>query len=114
MVAMDEEKAAVGRNSDNDDGVNDTREGALEEVRLESDAEVRALEKALVQKVDWCVIPLISLLYLFSFLDRGMSPSNRMPLSLAFSHPFSHDHELTNTQSTSAMHDCMAWRKIWV
>lgn len=32
-----------------------------------------AIEKALVRKVDMHIIPLIILLYLFSFLDRGMS-----------------------------------------
>lgn len=34
-----------------------------------------AVEKALVRKVDMHIIPLIILLYLFSFLDRGMSCS---------------------------------------
>jgi hypothetical protein len=28
-------------------------------------------ERALVRKLDWNVIPLIMVLYLFSFLDRG-------------------------------------------
>lgn len=35
-----------------------------------------AIEKALVRKVDMHIIPLIILLYLFSFLDRGMSGSS--------------------------------------
>lgn len=35
-----------------------------------------AVEKALVRKVDMHIIPLIILLYLFSFLDRGMSGSS--------------------------------------
>lgn len=29
-------------------------------------------ERALVRKLDWNIIPLIMVLYLFSFLDRGM------------------------------------------
>lgn len=35
-----------------------------------------AIEKALVRKVDMHIIPLIILLYLFSFLDRGMFGSS--------------------------------------
>lgn len=33
------------------------------------------IERALVRKVDMHIIPLIILLYLFSFLDRGMCDS---------------------------------------
>lgn len=40
-------------------------------IELESEDEVKRIEKALVRRVDWCIIPLIMLLYLFSFLDRG-------------------------------------------
>lgn len=49
----------------------------MEPIALESEAEVKRIEKALVRRVDWCIIPLIMLLYLFSFLDRGalLSPS---------------------------------------
>lgn len=43
----------------------------MEPIALESEAEVKRIEKALVRRVDWCIIPLIMLLYLFSFLDRG-------------------------------------------
>ncbi len=39
-------------------------------ISLDTEAEVRAIEKALIRRVDWCVIPLIMFLYLFSFLDR--------------------------------------------
>lgn len=35
-----------------------------------------AIERALVRKVDMHIIPLIILLYLFSFLDRGMPDSS--------------------------------------
>lgn len=45
----------------------------MEPISLGSEAEVRRVEKALVRRVDWCLIPLIMLLYLFSFLDRGTS-----------------------------------------
>lgn len=36
-----------------------------------------AIERALVRKVDMHIIPLVILLYLFSFLDRGMSGSSQ-------------------------------------
>lgn len=39
---------------------------------LATDLSESAIEKALVRKVDMHIIPLIILLYLFSFLDRGM------------------------------------------
>jgi hypothetical protein len=68
-----------------------------------------AVEKALVRKVDMHIIPLIILLYLFSFLDRGMSGSSRpkrQPWCIRLP-PTS----LTRKQLISAMQDYMAWKK---
>jgi hypothetical protein len=45
----------------------------VEEGNQNEKAVNKALEKALIRKVDWCIIPLIMLIYLFSFLDRGKS-----------------------------------------
>lgn len=35
-------------------------------------------EEAVIRKIDFHVIPFVVLLYLFSFLDRGMSCSNEI------------------------------------
>lgn len=66
---MDVEKLPV---RDSKDGlpISTPDSDGLDVIQLETEAEVQAIEKALVRRVDWCVIPLISLLYLFSFLDR--------------------------------------------
>jgi hypothetical protein len=43
-------------------------------VYQESDIDLpeRTVKNRLIRRIDWCIIPLIMLLYLFSFLDRGM------------------------------------------
>lgn len=62
MSEIDEKAVATGDDSKNAP-MNPTSATDLPE---------SAIEKALVRKVDMHIIPLIILLYLFSFLDRGM------------------------------------------
>jgi hypothetical protein len=45
-----------------------------EDARHESEVIDVEKEKALVRKIDWHLIPIIMVLYLFSFLDRGQLP----------------------------------------
>jgi hypothetical protein len=53
-----------------DDSFNGKDDGVPRE-SLDS-VSVDKMEKALIRRIDWYLIPLIMLLYLFSFLDRGM------------------------------------------
>lgn len=76
MVAiMDDEKHAhVGSDDYARSSLPIPVQAQMEPLALESEAEVKRIEKALVRRVDWCIIPLIMMLYLFSFLDRGKLP----------------------------------------
>ena len=72
MVAIiDTEKHAHISDDDVSGSLPTPIQAQVEPIALESEAEVKRIEKALVRRVDWCIIPLIMLLYLFSFLDRG-------------------------------------------
>jgi hypothetical protein len=62
MSEVNEKGVATGDDSKN----------ALMNPTSAADLPETAIEKALVRKVDMHIIPLIILLYLFSFLDRGM------------------------------------------
>lgn len=78
MVAIiDTEKHAHASDEDARSSLPNAVPVQMELVPPDSEAEVKRVEKALVRRVDWCIIPLIMLLYLFSFLDRGtlFSPS---------------------------------------
>lgn len=63
-------------------------------------------EKDLIRKIDMHILPFVVLLYLFSFLDRGLSPACELCHRKSLL--------LTASQSTLETHDFMAWRRILV
>jgi hypothetical protein len=64
---QDTEKAMTGGGTTSADEIYSAHSSTSEEVVVSS-----AVEKALIRKLDLHLIPIIMLLYLFSFLDRGM------------------------------------------
>lgn len=60
-------------------------------------------EKKLIRKMDTYILPFVVLLYLFSFLDRGMLPGYFVQRLLT-----------CDAKSTSEMLGYMGWRRTWV
>ena len=77
--------------------------GPREESPLKLDSEPievdHVAEKKLVRKLDLYIVPIVMLLYLFSFLDRQVSLNERRSAGQDFN---------PSIESISAMLDCMA------
>jgi hypothetical protein len=61
-------------------------------------------ERQLVRKLDRYIVPVVMLLYLLSFLDRYHSLYTSMATKFRLT---------TSQESTSAMPDFTAWKRIW-
>ena len=86
MVAMTDNEKNAAQTSDDSahKSLPISIQAQMEPIALENEAEVKRIEKALVRRVDWCIIPLIMLLYLFSFLDRGTFTIDALPAGATY------------------------------
>lgn len=93
-------KTSDGKLEYSDGEVSDQQQPAMMEASSRIDA------KKTLRQMDYRVVPIVTVLYLLSFLDRGC-------VKLRISQLVSKGKALTQKAVTLAMRKCRAWKRIW-
>jgi hypothetical protein len=62
-----------------------------------------ARDRRLIRKIDWHLLPWICLLYIFSLVDRYLSPNRN----------FTTEHNVLMAELTLALHGSLGWRRTY-